>query len=149
MDLVGPLPTTSRGHKYVMTLTDYYNKWAEAYPICDKTASSVAGVLYSVSSGLLKNISGVTVNAEKTHAVNVNKSITCICLFICMQVMCRLGYPSIIISDQGREFVNELSRSLFSKTKTEHNYQRIPSTGTSQSTCKVLYVGLYTLTERF
>ena len=30
MDLVGPLPETPRGHKYIMTLTDYYTKWAEA-----------------------------------------------------------------------------------------------------------------------
>ena len=49
MDLVGPLPITPRGHKYIMTLTDYYTKWAEAYPIEDKTAASVVGVLYSVS----------------------------------------------------------------------------------------------------
>lgn len=49
MDLVGPLPETNKGHKYIMTITDYYTKWAEAAPIKDKTASSVADVLYSVS----------------------------------------------------------------------------------------------------
>ena len=49
MDIVGPLPETPRGHKYVMTLTDYYTKWAEAAALKDKSASSVADVLYSVS----------------------------------------------------------------------------------------------------
>ena len=49
MDLVGPLPETLKGYKYIMTITDYYTKWAEAYPIMDKTALSVADVLYSVS----------------------------------------------------------------------------------------------------
>ena len=49
MDLVGPLPETPRGQKYIMTITDYYTKWAEAAPLKDKTASSVADVLYSVS----------------------------------------------------------------------------------------------------
>ena len=49
MDLVGPLPETPRGHKYIMTLTDYYTKWAEAAALKDKSASSVADVLYSVS----------------------------------------------------------------------------------------------------
>ena len=49
MDLVGPLPETAAGYKYIMTVTDYYTKWAEAAPIKDKTASSVADVLYSVS----------------------------------------------------------------------------------------------------
>ena len=49
MDIVGPLPETPRGHKYIMTLTDYYTKWAEAAALKDKSASSVADVLYSVS----------------------------------------------------------------------------------------------------
>ena len=49
MDLVGSLPETPRGHKYIMTLTDYYTKWAEAAALKDKSASSVADVLYPVS----------------------------------------------------------------------------------------------------
>ncbi len=48
MDLVGPLPETPRGNKYVMTVTDYYSKWVEAAPLKDKSASSVAEFLYSV-----------------------------------------------------------------------------------------------------
>ena len=34
--------------------------------------------------------------------------------------MCRLGCPQIILSDQGREFVNQLTTCLFEKTNTEH-----------------------------
>ena len=34
--------------------------------------------------------------------------------------MCRLGCPWIILSDQGREFVNQLTTYLFEKTNTEH-----------------------------
>ena len=49
MDLVGPLHTTPRGDKYIMTITDYYTKWAEAEPLKDKTAASVSSVLYTVS----------------------------------------------------------------------------------------------------
>ena len=49
MDLVGPLPETPRGHEYIMTVTDYYTKWAEAAALKVKTAVSVAEVLYSVS----------------------------------------------------------------------------------------------------
>ena len=48
MDLVGPLLETPRGHKYVMTVTDYYTKWAEAAALKDKTVTSVAEVPYSV-----------------------------------------------------------------------------------------------------
>ena len=47
MDLVGPLHTTPRGNKYIMTITDYYTKWAEAEPLIDKSAASVSSVLYT------------------------------------------------------------------------------------------------------
>ena len=48
MDLVGPLPVTPAGNKFLMTITDYYTKWAVAAALKDKTALSVANVLYSV-----------------------------------------------------------------------------------------------------
>ena len=48
MDLIGPLQETSCGNKYIMTVTDYYTKWAEAAPLKDKTAISVANNLFSV-----------------------------------------------------------------------------------------------------
>ena len=49
MDLIGPLPETSRGSKYIITLTDYFSKWAEAAPLPDKTAIGVARFIYSVN----------------------------------------------------------------------------------------------------
>ena len=36
------------------------------------------------------------------------------------QIFCRFGCPKIIISDQDREFVNEVSKHLFAKTQTQH-----------------------------
>lgn len=50
MDLVGPLPMTQSGNKYIVTLTDYFTKWAEAAPLPNKTAVGVAALIYSVSS---------------------------------------------------------------------------------------------------
>ncbi len=50
MDLIGPLTETPRGNKYVITLTDYFSKWAEAAPLPDKTAHGVAKFIYSVSA---------------------------------------------------------------------------------------------------
>ena len=49
MDLIGPLHTTPRGNKYVVTLTDYFSKWAEAAPLVDKSALGVAKFIFSVS----------------------------------------------------------------------------------------------------
>ena len=36
------------------------------------------------------------------------------------QAMCHYGCPSILITDQGRELVNELSTQLYTITQTEH-----------------------------
>ena len=50
MGLIGPMPTTTRGNRYIIALTDYFSKWAEAAPLPDKTAHGVAKFIYSVSS---------------------------------------------------------------------------------------------------
>ncbi len=34
--------------------------------------------------------------------------------------MCRYGCPEVLITDQGREFVNEVSQELYTITQTEH-----------------------------
>ncbi len=82
IDLIGPLPETPRGHKYIITATDYFTKWPEAAPLLDKTAVGVANFLFST--------------------------------------FCCHGWPEIIISDQGREFVNSLTHSLYERTCIEH-----------------------------
>lgn len=46
IDLMGPFHITSTGNKYILTMTCYFSKWVEAYPLKDKTAASVAGALY-------------------------------------------------------------------------------------------------------
>ena len=49
MDLIGPLPETALGNRYIITLTDYFSKWAEAAPLPSKHATGVAKFIYSVS----------------------------------------------------------------------------------------------------
>jgi len=48
MDLIGPFQPTADGHKFVLTMTDYFSKYVEAVPIPDKTAISVAQGIYKV-----------------------------------------------------------------------------------------------------
>lgn len=71
IDLTGPLPKTSSGFQYIMTATDYFSKWVEAFPLKSKSAAEVAHQLCSL--------------------------------------IYRHGCPKRILSDQGREFVNEVS----------------------------------------
>ena len=70
IDLIGPLPLTERGNKYIKTATCLFSKWPEAASLSDKTATSAAEFLY-----------------------------TCFTRHGCCEVQ---------ISDQGREFVNEV-----------------------------------------
>ena len=82
IDLIGPLPETQRGNKYIVGVSDYFSKWVEAAGIPDKSALSVATFL--------------------------------------LELICRLGVPQHIISDQGREFVNELNDFICSKLNISH-----------------------------
>lgn len=75
VDLVGPLPTTAQGFKYLVTMIDRRTRWPEAIPIVDMTAETVAKVVYE-------------------------------------NWICRFGCPSLITSDQGRQFESDLFRNL-------------------------------------
>ncbi|KAF7660558.1 hypothetical protein LDENG_00279850 [Lucifuga dentata] len=42
LDVRGPLPQTLNGHRYILTVTDYFSKWVEAVPMQSCVASDVA-----------------------------------------------------------------------------------------------------------
>ena len=45
VDVVGPLPRSDRGNRFVLTAIDYFSKWPEAYAIPDQEAETVADAL--------------------------------------------------------------------------------------------------------
>ena len=47
IDLMVPLTMTCQGNQYILTMTRYFSKWVEAFPISDKTAVTVARALYT------------------------------------------------------------------------------------------------------
>ena len=46
-DVIGPLPTTTNGCRFILTVIDYYSKWAEAYPLPNHRAETVATCIVS------------------------------------------------------------------------------------------------------
>ena len=40
--MIGPLPKTPKGNKYIITLVDYFSKWPEAEAVPDKSAKTVS-----------------------------------------------------------------------------------------------------------
>ncbi|XP_034046610.1 uncharacterized protein zgc:153292 isoform X2 [Thalassophryne amazonica] len=48
LDVRGPLPETVNGHRYILSVTDYYSKWVEAMPMQLCLASHVAKLLVDV-----------------------------------------------------------------------------------------------------
>ncbi|VDI66204.1 Hypothetical predicted protein [Mytilus galloprovincialis] len=44
MDLLGPLPQSRQGNKYILIVSDYFTRWIEAYPIPDIHAHTICRV---------------------------------------------------------------------------------------------------------
>ena len=42
MDIMGPLPTTESGQKYILAVGDYFSKWAEVFPLPNQEAKTIA-----------------------------------------------------------------------------------------------------------
>ncbi len=41
-DVIGPLPSTGNGNRFILAMIDYYSKWAEAYAVLIHQAETVA-----------------------------------------------------------------------------------------------------------
>ena len=45
IDITGPHPHSAKGHVFLLTVMDHFTKWAEAVPLRNRTASTVARAL--------------------------------------------------------------------------------------------------------
>ena len=46
IDIVGPLPVTDKGNRYIVVAMDYFTKWPEAKALPDATAKEVSNFIY-------------------------------------------------------------------------------------------------------
>ena len=46
MDFVGPIRKSARGHVHILVVVDYFSKWAEAIPVYNTDAKTVARTLF-------------------------------------------------------------------------------------------------------
>ncbi len=45
IDILGPLPETTNGNKYIVVVADHFSKWIEAFALPDQTSETVASVV--------------------------------------------------------------------------------------------------------
>lgn len=98
IDFVGPiLPVAYDDSRYILTITDYFTKWAKAIPTMDKSAATVASVLF------------------KVHVYHVTLHNMCSSLVATLSypaVYAYMGLPQVIVSDNGRSLMNHLQHFL-------------------------------------
>ena len=63
LDIIGPLPRSNEGFKYILVIVDYFTKWAEAVPLRDQEASSVARAF--VETAVLRFGTPATLNSDQ------------------------------------------------------------------------------------
>ena len=56
LDVLGPLPLTESGNKYIVVIADYFTKWVEALPIPDQEATTIAELLIICRFGVPQQI---------------------------------------------------------------------------------------------
>ena len=49
IDILGPLPETEQGNRYLLVAMDYFTKWPEVYPLPNQEATTVARALIGAS----------------------------------------------------------------------------------------------------
>ena len=98
---------TNNGNRYIVTMIDYFSKWPEAAALPNKTARSVAQFIFTT----------ICRYSRQTQCMNVSVvPFACYTLALLLTwkvlLLYRFGCAKVMISDQGREFVNSLNEEF-------------------------------------
>ena len=44
-DILGELPITKNGNRYILVVSDYFTKWTEAFPVPNMESKTVAKII--------------------------------------------------------------------------------------------------------
>ncbi len=71
-DVIGPLPTTMNGKRFILTMIDYFSKWAEVYDLSNHKAETVADCIikrWIANHGILIRIHSDNDPEFRGHAI--------------------------------------------------------------------------------
>lgn len=106
IDLVGPLPEASSGNKYTFTFTDYFSKWPQAAPLQNKSAEGIQICSFALLS-------------YSFCLISISILVLGVAEFL-YDLITRYRVAEIVMSDQGREFINKVNQELFLLCGTDH-----------------------------
>ena len=114
MDFVGPIsPPSQSGNRYILTLSDYFTKFAWAKAMPTKEAMNVVSALREVSTVILcHHFIPIIIYVAISNFLFLFASI--------FQLFFIMGLPSVMTTDQGREFHNRVNEELMKVFGIQH-----------------------------
>lgn len=74
VDLIGPLPVTAHGKRYIVTMIDYFTKWPEADSLFCKSAVAVAQFIFRTICRYIIAMPIINLNSFYYSATNICSS---------------------------------------------------------------------------
>uniref|UniRef100_A0A4W4GZP0 THAP domain-containing protein 1 n=1 Tax=Electrophorus electricus TaxID=8005 RepID=A0A4W4GZP0_ELEEL len=109
LDVRGPFPMTADGHIHIMTLTDYYSKWVEAFPLTNSMIQNAATCLAEVILQLGYPLA-VLSRLSKRLLLDINRD---------LKKHLNINTSSLIIHHRQTGYLDLVTESLLSKMASE------------------------------
>jgi len=87
IDFIGPLKYKSRqGNQYILTISDYFNKFTQAFACKDKEAVTVCDALFKVCSCIQSHVRNIAVVVMHVRSCKI------LCWFFYCSCLCNLAF---------------------------------------------------------